>query len=88
MAEQPIKQPVRDDIPVIDIQKTARQRIRVSHKYWKGIAYVDARMYVVGEDGVYVPTQRGISIRHEHLAPVIQGLLQASREVGQGGCHE
>lgn len=77
-----------NDIPIIEIQKTARQRIRVAHKAFKGNTYVDVRLYVVDESGEYVPTARGIAIRHEHLAQVIQGLVRASREIAHGGSRD
>ncbi|MBJ9675239.1 transcriptional coactivator p15/PC4 family protein [Burkholderia gladioli] len=75
----------RDEIPVLTIQKTARQRLQISHKVYRGVPRVDVRLYVVDGSGNWVPTARGISLRHEQLAQVIQGLLVASREVGQGG---
>ena len=77
-----------EDIVILDIQKTARQRIRIAHKVFKGVAYVDIRLMVVADNGEYVRTQRGISIRHEQLAQVSQGILLAMRQIGQGGRHD
>jgi hypothetical protein len=69
------------DLPVLDLQKSRTQRIRVSHKFFKGVAYVDIRLWVAHASGEFIPTQQGISLRHEYLAPVIQGLMRAAREV-------
>ncbi|MDR8396979.1 transcriptional coactivator p15/PC4 family protein [Paraburkholderia sp. USG1] len=87
MANHPVNS--RDeDITVLSIQKTARQRIVIGHKMFRGVAYVDVRLWVVDASGEYVRTQRGISIRHEQLAQVSQGILLAMRQIGQGGHHD
>ncbi|AGR71374.1 hypothetical protein GSH05_32225 [Burkholderia pseudomallei] len=65
---------------IADVQKSATQRIRISHRWYRGRRYVDVRLVVVDHDGDFVPTRQGISIRPELLAQVIQGLLLASRE--------
>ncbi|AJX78307.1 PC4/YdbC family ssDNA-binding protein [Burkholderia thailandensis] len=65
---------------IADVQKSATQRIRISHRWYRGRRYVDVRLVVVDRDGDFVPTRQGISIRPELLAQVIQGLLLASRE--------
>lgn len=66
--------------PVIDVQKSATQRIRIAHRWYKGRRYVDVRLMVVDRAGDFVPTRQGISIRPELLAQLIQGLVLASRE--------
>ncbi|WP_250470229.1 MULTISPECIES: transcriptional coactivator p15/PC4 family protein [unclassified Caballeronia] len=65
---------------VLDIQKSATQRIRISQRWYKGREYVDIRLLVVNGAGEFVPTQKGLMMRPELLPQVIQGLTLASRE--------
>lgn len=66
---------------VVDIQKSPTQRIRVSHRCFKGHQYVDVRLLVVNAAGEFVPTQKGLMVRPELLPQVIQGLTLAAKEV-------
>ncbi|SAK42996.1 hypothetical protein AWB76_00494 [Caballeronia temeraria] len=66
---------------VVDIQKSPTQRIRVSHRCFKGRQYVDVRLLVVNAAGDFVPTQKGLMVRPELLPQVIQGLTLAAKEV-------
>ncbi|SAK51478.1 hypothetical protein AWB80_01648 [Caballeronia pedi] len=65
---------------VLDIQKSATQRIRISHRWYKGRRYVDIRLLVADRAGDFVPTRQGISVRPELLGQVIQALALAVRE--------
>ena len=69
-----------DDRTVLDVQKSATQRIRVAHRWYKGRHYVDVRLMVVDRAGEFVPTRQGISVRPELLPQVIQALTLAARE--------
>ncbi|WP_250478693.1 MULTISPECIES: transcriptional coactivator p15/PC4 family protein [unclassified Caballeronia] len=66
---------------ILDIQKSATQRIRISHRWFKGRQYVDVRLLVVNAAGDFVPTQKGLMVRPELLPQVIQGLTLAAQEV-------
>ncbi|AIP64470.1 transcriptional coactivator p15/PC4 family protein [Burkholderia thailandensis] len=68
------------DQTVLEVQKSATQRIRISHRWYKGRRYVDVRLMVVDRSGEFVPTRQGISIRLKLLAQIIQGLTLAARE--------
>lgn len=72
---------VDKDRVVMEVQKSATQRIRISHRLYKGRQYVDVRLVVVDAAGEFVPTRQGISVRTELLAQVIQALTLAAREV-------
>ncbi|MDR5776774.1 transcriptional coactivator p15/PC4 family protein [Caballeronia sp. LZ002] len=72
---------VDQDKMVMEIQKNATQRVRISHRWYKGRQYVDVRLVVVDMAGEFVPTRQGIMLRPELLAQVIQGLTLAAREV-------
>lgn len=75
------RDPSSNDRAVLDIQKSATQRIRIAHRWYKGRRYVDVRLMVADRAGDFVPTRQGISIRPELLAAIIQGLTVAAREV-------
>lgn len=66
---------------ILDIKKSPTQRIRVSHRWFKGRQYVDVRLLVVNAAGDFVPTQKGLMVRPELLPQVIQGLTLAAQEV-------
>ncbi|MDR5770186.1 MULTISPECIES: transcriptional coactivator p15/PC4 family protein [unclassified Caballeronia] len=72
---------VDQDKMVMEVQKNATQRVRISHRWYKGRQYVDVRLVVVDMAGDFVPTRQGIMLRPELLAQVIQGLTLAAREV-------
>ncbi|MDR5853164.1 transcriptional coactivator p15/PC4 family protein [Caballeronia sp. LZ003] len=72
---------VDQDKMVMEVQKNATQRVRISHRWYKGRQYVDVRLVVVDMAGEFVPTRQGIMLRPELLAQVIQGLTLAAREV-------
>ncbi|GAB5098546.1 transcriptional coactivator p15/PC4 family protein [Caballeronia sp. HLA56] len=72
---------VDQDKVVMDIQKSATQRIRIIHRRYKGREYVDIRLVVANAAGEFVPTQKGIMLRPELLPQIIQGLTLAAREV-------
>ncbi|MDR5772471.1 MULTISPECIES: transcriptional coactivator p15/PC4 family protein [unclassified Caballeronia] len=72
---------VDQDKVVMEIQKSATQRIRIVHRWYKGREYVDVRLVVANAAGEFVPTQKGIMLRPELLPQIIQGLTLAAREV-------
>ncbi|SAL02206.1 hypothetical protein AWB80_08302 [Caballeronia pedi] len=71
---------INNERVVLDIQKSATQRIRISHRWYKGREYVDVRLLVVNAASEFVPTQKGLMVRPELLPQVIQGLTLASKE--------
>jgi hypothetical protein len=72
------------DMPVLDLQKGPRERLRIVHTNYKGRSYIDLRIWYVDTDGEYKPSARGVSIRPEHLAQVVQGLMLAARGASGG----
>ncbi|TCG03506.1 hypothetical protein BZM27_47950 [Paraburkholderia steynii] len=72
-------------MPVLDLQKNARERLRVTHTNFKGKPYVDLRIWYVDGAGDYQPSRSGVSIRPDHLSEVVRALTLAGREVPQGG---
>jgi len=73
------------DLPVLDLQKNARERLRITHSTFKGKLYIDLRVWFVDETGDYQPSRSGVSIRPDHLAQVVQGLMLAARGIDPNG---
>jgi hypothetical protein len=64
-----------------DIEKNATNKIRVSVTEFKGNNYIDLRVYYEDEAGEYKPTKKGVTFRPDQISQVIDGLLQAEKEV-------
>jgi hypothetical protein len=69
------------DLPVLDLQKNSRERLRITRTTFKGNPYVDLRVWYVDEAGDYQPSRSGVSIRPDHLAEVMRGLGLAARAI-------
>ncbi|WP_343661085.1 transcriptional coactivator p15/PC4 family protein [Ralstonia sp.] len=63
----------------LDLQKNAHQRLRIHVKEYKGLTYVDLRVWFVGENGEYAPSSKGVMLKPSHVVEVAQGLLLASQ---------
>jgi len=72
------------DVPVLDLQKNARERLRITHTTFKGKPYIDLRVWFVDEAGDYQPSRSGVSIRPDHLAEIVRGLTLAGRGLPTG----
>ncbi|MGF6757268.1 hypothetical protein P3T16_004679 [Paraburkholderia sp. GAS42] len=77
--------PTNADLPVLDLQKNARERLRVTHTTFKGKPYIDLRVWFVDAAGDYQPSRSGVSIRPDHLAEIVRALTLAGRELPLGG---
>ena len=70
----------------LDLQKNSRERLRVQVKEYKGLTYVDLRVWYVGADGIYSPSPKGLLLKPGHVVEVAQGLLLAGQAIDpQGG---
>ncbi|MBB6581896.1 transcriptional coactivator p15/PC4 family protein [Ralstonia solanacearum] len=63
----------------LDLQKNNRERLRIEVKEYKGLTYVDLRVWFVGENGEYAPSSKGVMLKPRHVVEVAQGLLLASQ---------
>ncbi len=70
--------------PIAEIQRGSRERLRIELTERGGRWYVDCRVWFVGPDGNFKPSGKGVCIRPDHLAPLIQGLGLAARAL-EGG---
>lgn len=69
----------------LDLQKNARERLRIQVKEYKGLTYVDLRVWFAAEDGEYVPSSKGVMLKSGHVVEVAQGLLIASQAANPTG---
>ncbi len=64
-----------------DIEKNATNKIRVSITEFKGNNYIDLRVYYEDDAGEYKPTKKGVTFRPDQISQVMDGLLQAEKEI-------
>ncbi|MCX4156141.1 MULTISPECIES: transcriptional coactivator p15/PC4 family protein [Paraburkholderia] len=69
---------------ILDLQKSARERLRISHTNYRGKPYIDLRIWFVDEAGDYQPSRSGVSIRPSHIPEIVRALTLAGREVPKG----
>jgi hypothetical protein len=66
--------------PLMEIRKSAHEVLRVDVHEYRGRNYVGLRAwYLDGASGEYLPSGRGISLRPECVAEVVQGLMLAAQ---------
>ncbi len=66
---------------ILDLQRSARERLRISHATFKGKPYIDLRVWYVDGAGDYQPSRSGVTIKPAHIAEVVRALVLAGREV-------
>ncbi|KWI36354.1 hypothetical protein WM04_06875 [Burkholderia ubonensis] len=72
------------DHPIFEIQRGPRNRLQIRITSRGGKSYVDFRDWFVAADGSFQPSSRGVSIRQDQVALVLQGLGLAARAL-EGG---
>ncbi len=69
------------DLPIAELQKNARETVRIAIREFHGSRNVDLRVYAENGRQEVVPTAKGISIKPALLRPVIAALQEAERVV-------
>lgn len=70
----------------LDLTKNSRERLRVQVKQYRGLTYVDLRIWYVGDNGEYAPSNKGVMLKPCQVVEVAQGLLLAGQAIApQGG---
>lgn len=64
-----------------DIEKNAREKIRLSLTEFKGYDLVDLRVYYEDEEGNPKPTKKGISFKTGIISQVVEALQEAEKEI-------
>lgn len=62
---------------LLDLKKSAREQLRVSVAQFKGVQYVHIRNWYSNHDGEKHQPGKGIALRLEQLAQVIEALRRA-----------
>ncbi|AMM13350.1 hypothetical protein AX768_03710 [Burkholderia sp. PAMC 28687] len=62
---------------LLRIEKTDKQQIRVDLHEYRGRMYVGLRLWFRDDAGEWSPSERGISLRPEHVPQIIQALTLA-----------
>lgn len=75
------------DRTVFEIQKNARERIRISVGEYKGKQRIDVRVWYVDAGGEYQPSRNGISLRPDQATSIMQGITIAARAIDPQGVH-
>lgn len=75
------------DRMVFEIQKNARERIRISVGEYKGKQRIDVRVWYVDAGGEYQPSRNGISLRPDQATTIMQGIAIAARAIDPQGVH-
>ncbi|MGA2106814.1 MAG: transcriptional coactivator p15/PC4 family protein [Syntrophorhabdales bacterium] len=64
-----------------EIEKNAKEKIRVSIEEYKGHKYVDCRVYFQDEAREWHPTKKGIALNPDIIDEVIEALQKASEKL-------
>jgi hypothetical protein len=74
-------------ITVKVLEKNARERVRISLDRYRGVDLIDVRVTVElsSSSGTWVPTAKGLSLRIEQLADLIEALQAAEAEARTRG---
>ena len=66
---------------IAEIEKNAKEKIRVSIEEYKGHKFVDCRVYFQDEAGEWRPTKKGIALNDDTIDKVIEALQKASKKL-------
>ncbi|MGD0233899.1 MAG: transcriptional coactivator p15/PC4 family protein [Syntrophorhabdales bacterium] len=66
---------------IAEVQKNAKERIKIYITEYRGRRFVDCRVYFEDDDGEWKPTKKGIALSDGVIDEVIQGLRKASRRL-------
>ena len=65
--------------PILEIPKSASERIRIIAKEYRGKSYIDLRCWYADDGGQFHASSKGITLRPELVGQVVQGLLLAAK---------
>ena len=65
-----------------EIQKSDSEIIRISRREYRGVHYIDTRVFFeTKKDGQYRPTRKGIVVREDLFGELTEGILQAKEHL-------
>ena len=68
-------------VPVHVISKNANQEIRISINEFRGVSFIDIRLFFKTEDG-FAPTKKGVTIPTSLYPELAQGILILGQTLG------
>lgn len=63
----------------IDLPKNSKETLRIARETFKGHELINVRVFYEAEDGSLRPTKKGVSLRVDMLADVIEALQALSK---------
>lgn len=73
---------MEDNTKVIkEIKKNTKQIVRICLSEYKNNTFLDLRIYLLQEDGSYVPSKKGIALNKNVLPEVIEGLMSGLEQL-------
>lgn len=73
---------------IAEIDKNAKEKIRISLEEYRGHKFIDCRVYFEDESGTWRPTKKGIALNHETIDEVIKALKEAIPMLQEKDCGE
>ena len=64
---------------IAKIDKNQKEKYHVSVEEFRGSRFIDCRVYFEDEDGVWIPTRKGVALNDESIGPVIRALQKAQK---------
>jgi hypothetical protein len=60
-----------------EVPRSETEIIRVSTREYKGVPYVDIRVFFKDQEGEYRPTKKGITVKEDQIHEVAKGVCLA-----------
>jgi hypothetical protein len=71
--------------PILTFEKNGRESVVVGLTEYRGQQYADIRVWFTDQTGELKPSQKGVSIKPEHLPDVIHALTDALEKLAVHG---
>lgn len=68
-------------VPVHIIERNQREQTRISLNEFKGVTYIDLRIFYKTDDG-YRPTKRGLTLRRDLYPELFRGIVELGNALG------
>lgn len=62
---------------IADVQRSETEVIRISTREYKGVPYVDLRIFFKDKTGEYRPTKKGLTVRKEQIHEIAKAVCLA-----------
>ena len=73
---------------IAEFHKKHNEKVVVSLSKFRGITYVDVRVYYQADDGEFKPTRKGVTLSPDLLKPLIDGLKKADHNLELRGSND